>query len=78
MSALDAKLQIRPGQKIALVGPGPDLALAAERADASAADAVLVLARNQAELAASARTGRRRRPGRNRLARLPESPPARH
>ena len=50
MSELDAKLQIRPGQKIALVGPGPDLTIAAERADAAAADAVLVFATNRAEL----------------------------
>lgn len=50
MSALDAKLQIRPGHKIAIVGPGPDLAIAAERADAAAADAVLVFARSRAEL----------------------------
>lgn len=50
MSELDAKLQIRPGQKIALVGAGPDLAIAAERADTAAADAVLVFATNQAEL----------------------------
>ena len=50
MSALDAKLQVRPGQKIALVGQGPDLAIEAERADAAYADAVLVFARNQSEL----------------------------
>jgi DUF3052 family protein len=50
MSALDAKLQLRPGQRIAIVGPGPELSVAAERADAAAADAVLVFARDKAEL----------------------------
>lgn len=50
MSSLDAKLQIRSGQKIAIVGPGPDLAIEAERAGAAAADVVLVFAMNQSEL----------------------------
>jgi len=50
MSALDAKLQLRPGQRIAIVGSGPEVAVAAERADATAADAVLVFAKDKAEL----------------------------
>ena len=50
MSALDSKLQIRPGQKIAIVGPAPALDLAAPGADAAAADAVLVFAKDRAEL----------------------------
>ncbi len=52
MSALDAKLQIRPGQRIAIVGPGPDVAVAAPRADATVADVVLVFARDRAALEA--------------------------
>ena len=52
MSELDAKLQIKPGQRIAITGPGPDLAVAAPRADTTAADVVLVFARNRAGLEA--------------------------
>lgn len=52
MSALDAKLQIKPGQQIAIAGPGPDLAIAAPRADAAVADVVLAFARDRAELEA--------------------------
>jgi D-arabinose 1-dehydrogenase-like Zn-dependent alcohol dehydrogenase len=50
MSALDAKLQIRPGQRIAILGSGPGLAIAAERAGAAVADAVIVFAKDRAEL----------------------------
>jgi hypothetical protein len=50
MSALDAKLQLRPGQRLALVGSGPELDLAAAPADAAEAEAVLVFARDRAAL----------------------------
>jgi len=50
MAGLDAKLQIRPGQTIALTGPCPDLTIAAERADTADADVVLVFARDRAEV----------------------------
>jgi hypothetical protein len=50
MSALDAKLQIKPGQRIAIVGPDPGLDLAAARAEPAAAEAVLVFAKDRAGL----------------------------
>ncbi len=50
MSALDSKLQIRPGQRIAIVGSGPALDLTAPAAEAAAAEAVLVFAKDRSEL----------------------------
>jgi hypothetical protein len=53
MSALDVKLQLRPGQRIAVVGSGPTfpaLDLAATTADAASAEAVLVFAKDRSEL----------------------------
>jgi hypothetical protein len=50
MAALDAKLQIRPGQKIAIIGPAPELTVEADRADPAAADAVLIFASDKAAL----------------------------
>ncbi|HUJ06966.1 MAG TPA: hypothetical protein VLX31_12740 [Streptosporangiaceae bacterium] len=50
MPDLDAKLQIRPGQTIAVTGPCPDLPIAARRADTADADVVLAFARDRAEL----------------------------
>jgi hypothetical protein len=50
MPELDGKLQIRPGQRIAVVGSGPGLEISAASADPAVAEAVLVFARDRAEL----------------------------
>ena len=47
---LDAKLQLKPGQSIAVTGGPERLDLAAPRSDAGAAGAVLVFVRNRADL----------------------------
>ncbi len=50
MTALDAKLQLKPGKTIAVVGSGPALDTGAEAADPQVADAVLAFAKDRAEL----------------------------
>lgn len=59
MPELDAKLQVKPGQRIAITGPGPDLAIAAPR---------LSMGQNSSPMAhssaATARASRRVRSGR--------------
>lgn len=50
MNALDKKLQIKPGQAIAIFGDAPSLELAADRAEATIADGILVFVRNEAGL----------------------------
>lgn len=50
MTTLDAKLQLKPGQSIALVGEGPALGIAATAAEPDNADAVLAFALNRSEL----------------------------
>jgi hypothetical protein len=50
MTTLDSKLQIKPGQSIAVVGEGPALDLAAVQAAPDDADAVLAFAVNSGEL----------------------------
>jgi hypothetical protein len=50
MSELAKKLQLRPGQKISISGPAPELDLAAERAVVTAADAALIFVGDRAEL----------------------------
>jgi hypothetical protein len=50
MTTLDAKLQLKPGQSIAVVGEGPALDIAAAPAGPDDADAVLAFAVNRSEL----------------------------
>src|SRR5262245_59092807 len=50
MTTLEAKLQLKPGHSIAVVGEGPALDIAATAAAAGAADAVLAFAMNGTEL----------------------------
>jgi hypothetical protein len=50
MTTLDAKLQLKPGQSIAVVGEGPALDLAAASAAPGDAHAVLAFAVNGSEL----------------------------
>ncbi len=50
MTALDAKLQLKAGQTIAVIGSGPALDLAAPTASSDAADAVLSFAKDSTEL----------------------------
>jgi hypothetical protein len=50
MTTLDAKLQIKPGQSIAVVGEGPALEIAATSAPPEDADAVLAFAVSGSEL----------------------------
>jgi hypothetical protein len=50
MTTLDAKLQLKPGQSIAVVGEGPALEIAATAAAPPDADAVLAFAVNGSEL----------------------------
>jgi hypothetical protein len=52
MTTLDAKLQIKPGHTIAVVGEGPEVDLEAAVADPSDADAVLAFAKDRAQLRA--------------------------
>jgi hypothetical protein len=52
VTTLDAKLQIKPGQTVAVIGNGPAVNLEAASATPSAADAVLAFARDRAELQA--------------------------
>lgn len=53
MPTLDAKLQIKPGQSLAIVGEGPALDIAAATAAPGSADAVLAFAANGSELRAT-------------------------
>lgn len=50
MTTLDAKLQLKPGQSIAVVGDGPALDIAAAAAAPGEASAVLAFAVNGSEL----------------------------
>jgi hypothetical protein len=50
MTTIDAKLQLKPGQSIAIVGEGPALEIAAAAAPPADADAVLAFAVNGSEL----------------------------
>jgi hypothetical protein len=50
MTTLDAKLQLKPGQSIALIGDGPALEIAAAAAAPGEANAVLAFAVNGSEL----------------------------
>ena len=50
MTTLDAKLQLKAGQSIAIVGEGPTLEIAATTALPADADAVLAFAMNVSEL----------------------------
>jgi len=50
MTTLDAKLQLKAGQSIAIVGEGPTLEIAATAALPADADAVLAFAMNVSEL----------------------------
>lgn len=50
MTALDAKLQLKPGQSMAVVGEGPALEIAATTAPPAEADAVLAFAVDGSEL----------------------------
>jgi hypothetical protein len=50
VTSLDAKLQLKPGQTVALVGTGPDLEIVALTAGPEAADTVVAFARDSAEL----------------------------
>ncbi|HWF80858.1 MAG TPA: hypothetical protein VN695_09750 [Streptosporangiaceae bacterium] len=50
MTTLDAKLQLKPGQSIAVVGEGPALGLAAASVEPDEADAVLAFVVNRGEL----------------------------
>jgi hypothetical protein len=52
MTTLDAKLQLKPGQSIAVVGEGPSLDIAAAAATPGEANAVLAFAANGSELRA--------------------------
>jgi hypothetical protein len=52
VTTLDAKLQIKPGQTIAVVGNGPAVDLEAAAADSRDADAVLAFAKDRTELMA--------------------------
>jgi hypothetical protein len=52
MTTLDAKLQLKPGQSIAVIGEGPALDIAATATAPAEADAVLAFARNGSELRA--------------------------
>jgi len=47
---LDAKLQLKKGQKISLVGAPDKIAIAAGKSTETAADAVLVFVKNESEL----------------------------
>ena len=50
MTTLDAKLQIKAGKTVAILGDGPALSLDAAPAASESADAVLAFAKNKAEL----------------------------
>ncbi len=52
MTALDSKLQLKPGKTLAIVGDGPELSLDSAPADSESADAVLAFAKDKAELEA--------------------------
>jgi hypothetical protein len=50
VTSLDAKLQLKPGQTVALVGAGPELDVAAPTAEPEAASTVVAFAKNSGEL----------------------------
>jgi len=50
VTSLDAKLQLKPGQTVALVGTGPELELSAPTAAPEAASAVVAFAKDSGEL----------------------------
>lgn len=50
MTSLDAKLQLKPGQTIALVGTGPELEIGAPTAGQDSASTVVAFARDSGEL----------------------------
>ncbi|HEY3907056.1 MAG TPA: hypothetical protein VGM14_24335 [Streptosporangiaceae bacterium] len=50
MTSLDAKLQLKPGQTIALVGTGPELEIGAPTAGPDAASTVVAFAKDSGEL----------------------------
>lgn len=52
MTTLDTKLQLKPGQRIAIVGEGPALDIAATSAGSGEADAVLAFALDGSQLRA--------------------------
>ena len=52
MTSLDAKLQLKPGQTIALVGTGPELEIGASTAGPDAAATVVAFAKDSGELKA--------------------------
>jgi hypothetical protein len=50
VTSLDAKLQLKPGQTVALVGTGPELEIAASTAGPDAASTVVAFAKDSGEL----------------------------
>lgn len=50
MTSLDAKLQLKTGQTVALVGTGPELEIGAPAAGPDAADTVIAFAADSSEL----------------------------
>ena len=52
MTSLDAKLQLKPGQTVALVGTGPELEIGASTAGPESASTVVAFAKDSGELKA--------------------------